>query len=207
MRDRLYRSRDDRVLFGVCGGIADWLDLDPSLVRIVFALLVITGGVGLLLYIIMAIVVPEEPYYVPMSPPAGAAPTAGTPGDAATAATTGDAAAPASDAAAPGASPVAPGFVAPGSGGYQPSAWMTEREARRAARRADRSQRRAERDGRAGLIFGSILVIVGLWFLVRRYIPALDGDFVGPIVLIAIGAIVLAGALGRNEQEGPGKPR
>jgi hypothetical protein len=50
-------------------------------------------------------------------------------------------------------------------------------------------------------------VIVGVWFLIRRYIPALDGDWVGPIVLIAIGAIVLAGALSRNAEEGPNKPR
>ncbi len=57
MRDRLYRSRDERVLFGVAGGVAEWLDVDPALVRIVFALLVLTAGIGFLLYIIMAIVI------------------------------------------------------------------------------------------------------------------------------------------------------
>ena len=61
MRDRLYRSRDDRMLFGVAGGLAEWLDLDPSIVRLVWALLIVAGGVGLLLYIIAAIVVPEAP--------------------------------------------------------------------------------------------------------------------------------------------------
>ena len=84
---------------------------------------------------------------------------------------------------------------------------MAEREARRTVRRAARQQHRTERDGRAGLIFGAILVIVGVWLLIRRYIPALDGDFVGPIILIAIGAIVLAGALSRNSGDGPAKPR
>ena len=204
MRDRLYRSRDDRVLFGVCGGIADWLDLDPSLVRIVFALLVITGGVGLLLYIIMAIVVPEEPDYfqVPMAP--GTVPPAGGSADAAAggagmAAADGTPAASTTGAPAPGVPPVV--------GGYQPGAWMTEREARRAARQAARQQRRTHRDGRAGLIFGAILVLVGIWFLVQRYIPALDTDFLGPIILIAIGAIVLAGALGRSQEDDPAKPR
>ena len=61
MRERLYRSRTDRVLFGVAGGMADWLDVDPSVVRLVWAILVLFGGAGLLLYIIAALVIPEEP--------------------------------------------------------------------------------------------------------------------------------------------------
>src|SRR5690349_22554134 len=76
VRERLYRSRSDRMLFGVAGGMADWLDLDPSLVRIVWAILVLAGGVGLLLYIVAAIVIPEEPI-------GGAAHVAGGAGDAA----------------------------------------------------------------------------------------------------------------------------
>ena len=62
MRERLYRSRDDRMLFGVAGGMAEWLDLDPAIVRLVWALLILAGGVGLLLYIVAAIVIPEAPY-------------------------------------------------------------------------------------------------------------------------------------------------
>src|SRR3954452_22748346 len=60
--DGLYRSRNDRMLAGVAGGVAEMLALDPSLVRIVWALLVVlTGGIALVLYIIMAFVVPEAP--------------------------------------------------------------------------------------------------------------------------------------------------
>jgi phage shock protein C len=60
MNDRLYRSRDDRLLAGVAGGLAEHWDADPSLVRLAWALLVIfTGGIALLVYIVMAIVVPE----------------------------------------------------------------------------------------------------------------------------------------------------
>ncbi len=203
MRDRLYRSRDDRVLFGVCGGVADWLDLDPSLVRIVFALLFITGGIGFLLYIIMAIVVPEEPdyYQVPMAPGGGA--QASSP---ATSSSGVDAAA-AGLAADPGAGGVGAATSGSNAGAYPPGTWMTEREARRSARRAARQQRRSDRDGRGGLIFGSILVIIGAWFLIQRYIPSINTDFLGPIVLIAIGAIVLAGALGRGHDDTPAKPR
>ncbi|HLO35880.1 MAG TPA: PspC domain-containing protein, partial [Candidatus Deferrimicrobium sp.] len=61
MNTRLYRSRDDRMLAGVAGGLADLWDADPSLVRIIWALLVpLTGGIALVVYIVMAIVVPEE---------------------------------------------------------------------------------------------------------------------------------------------------
>lgn len=60
MDDRLYRSRDDRMLAGVAGGLAELWDADPSLVRIIWALLAFfTGGIFLVVYIVMAIVVPE----------------------------------------------------------------------------------------------------------------------------------------------------
>jgi phage shock protein C len=59
---KLRRSRQDRVIAGVCGGLAEYLAIDSTIVRIVFALItVIPNGVGLLAYIIMVIVVPEEP--------------------------------------------------------------------------------------------------------------------------------------------------
>lgn len=60
MNDRLYRSRTDRMLAGVAGGLAETWGTDPSLIRIVWALLVfLTGGIALVVYIVMAIVVPE----------------------------------------------------------------------------------------------------------------------------------------------------
>ena len=59
MNRKLYRSPDDRVLAGVAGGMAETYDMDPSLVRVVWALLILfTGGVFLILYVIMALVVP-----------------------------------------------------------------------------------------------------------------------------------------------------
>src|SRR6266542_6490911 len=61
VHERLYRSREDRMLFGVAGGMADWLDMDPAVVRIVWALLIFAAGMGVLLYIVAAIVIPEEP--------------------------------------------------------------------------------------------------------------------------------------------------
>ena len=62
MDDRLYRSPDDRMIAGVAGGVAERLDADPSIIRIVWAVLIfLTGGLALLVYIVMAIVVPERP--------------------------------------------------------------------------------------------------------------------------------------------------
>jgi phage shock protein C len=77
VRKRLYRSRTDRMLFGVAGGFAEWLDVDPAVARIVWALLILAGGAGLLLYIVAAIVIPEKPYGLG-SPAAGS----GAPGGA-----------------------------------------------------------------------------------------------------------------------------
>ncbi len=77
MGDRLYRSVDDRVFAGVCGGIADRFDLDPSLVRVGWIVVGILTGIlpMLALYVILAIVVPQEPPgllgSLPVSPPPG----------------------------------------------------------------------------------------------------------------------------------------
>ena len=60
METRLYRSRSDRMICGVCGGLAKYFDIDPTIVRIIAVLLVFANGLGILAYIIMAIVVPQE---------------------------------------------------------------------------------------------------------------------------------------------------
>ena len=59
MQNRIYRSRTDRMLFGVCGGLAKYLGIDPTIIRVVFVLLAFSG-VGILAYIIMAFIVPLE---------------------------------------------------------------------------------------------------------------------------------------------------
>lgn len=161
VRERLYRSRTDRILFGVAGGMADWLDVDPSVVRLVWALLVVFGGAGIILYIIAAIVIPEEPWEAavgpgmpppPDAPPAPEGPTATTP----------------------------PAYGDP-----------------RAARRAARAARRAERGNSAGVVFGLILILVGAWFLLKAYVPALDDRWLWPGILVAIGVLLVVAALGR----------
>ncbi len=61
MGKRLYRSRKEKVIGGVAGGIADYFSIDPTLVRILFVVTVFAGGSGILAYIILWIVIPEEP--------------------------------------------------------------------------------------------------------------------------------------------------
>ena len=64
MRDKLYRSRRLRVLGGIAGGLAQYFNLDPTLVCVLFVVVTILHGFGILLYIILWIVVPEEPFEI-----------------------------------------------------------------------------------------------------------------------------------------------
>lgn len=56
---KLYRSRDQRMISGVCGGLAEYINLDPTIIRLLWVIFGITG-VGVLAYIIALIVVPEQ---------------------------------------------------------------------------------------------------------------------------------------------------
>ena len=158
MRRRLYRSRRDSILGGVAGGVADYLDVDPSIVRIVWAVLaLLTGGLFLVLYIVMWIVVPLDPSAA-TGPPSGAAPGQ-----------------PATDAAAGEGAPAWQGWV---------------------------DERRARRGGSGGaVIFGLILIGVGIWFLIDRYVPAFDRDLVWPVALVVLGAALLIVSLRRPRVE------
>ncbi len=61
MEKRLYRSQSDRMIWGVCGGLAKYFDIDPTIVRVIAVLLVlVSGGAAVVAYIIMAIVIPLE---------------------------------------------------------------------------------------------------------------------------------------------------
>ena len=57
---RLYRSESSRMLCGVCAGIAEYFNLDPTLIRLAWALFCILGGSGVLVYILAAIIIPPE---------------------------------------------------------------------------------------------------------------------------------------------------
>lgn len=58
---RLYRSRTERMIGGICGGLANFLNVDVTLVRLLFVFGAIFGGPGILAYLVMLFVIPEEP--------------------------------------------------------------------------------------------------------------------------------------------------
>ena len=60
MNNYLYRSESDKMLGGVCGGLANYLSLDTTLVRLFFALLVLGSGIGLIVYLALWIIMPSE---------------------------------------------------------------------------------------------------------------------------------------------------
>ena len=57
---RLYRSNSDRKIGGVCGGLAEYMEVDPTLIRLVAVCLVIFGGTGLIAYLIAWVIIPEQ---------------------------------------------------------------------------------------------------------------------------------------------------
>jgi phage shock protein PspC (stress-responsive transcriptional regulator) len=124
------------MLFGVAGGLARYLNIDSSIVRLVWVLLFLAAGTGFLLYIIAAVVVPEEPE----------------------------------------------GYTAPAAAGGAPIAGM------------DRSPGESRDLGNAPILFGIVLVLIGGWLLVQRFIN-IDGRDVWPIALLVIGVALLLGAL------------
>jgi phage shock protein C len=173
--DRLYRSRDERIIGGVAGGMAENLDLDPAIVRIGWVLLAIVAPITPLFYLILMFVIPEEPE---------------APRDARLAAPTADAGATSGTVTSSG------GTTSAATTPPAPNAFASnDRGARRQARRADRAARRGEAGRSGGLILGLLLVVVGGWFLVRQYFPRLDLGAYWPYVVIALGVVVIAAAM------------
>ncbi len=61
MEKRIYRSRDQRMIWGVCAGIAKYFGVDPTLVRIIAVLTLFLGFTGLFIYVILTLLIPLEP--------------------------------------------------------------------------------------------------------------------------------------------------
>ena len=140
MPDRLYRSRGDRMLFGVAGGLARYLNVDSSIVRIVWVLLVFAAGAGILLYVVAAFLIPEEP-----------------------------------------AGYVAASVSSSVSAGEGPA--------------TDPSANGRRDTGGGAILLGLILVLVGGWLLLERFLPALEGRVVWPAILIIVGLVLVLGSL------------
>jgi phage shock protein PspC (stress-responsive transcriptional regulator) len=213
VNDRLFRSRDERVLAGVAGGVAQRFDVDPSLVRVAWVVLsLLTGGAFFLLYIVMAIVVPEAPGATDQwaawqaAPGPGAVPGWGWQGG-----NQGPGPDMAAAAAAEGPEPgsTAPdgesreavaagedGGPAPGMSGAGDTRWGSVPPS--APPPWAVPPRRHDRRGRSGagtVIVGLILVLVGAYFLLRTLVPDLDLGPYWPVILIVIGGALLVGSI------------
>jgi len=85
MVKKLYRSTTDKMLGGVAGGLAEYFDIDSTLVRVLFIVVVFLGGGGIIAYIILWIVVPQKPYELPKYPfnqsPSGSESGSGNPSE------------------------------------------------------------------------------------------------------------------------------
>lgn len=179
MNDRLYRSPTDRSLTGVAGGLAAYVGVDPSIVRVAWVLAaIVTGGLAALVYLVMVFVVPE-------APPGwggrgtGPAPWASPSGPWE----------PGSGEAGPGDAGTSPGAVPGWQGTNAPTWGQPEMPSSTPSRPAGA--------GNAGIVFGAILILLGAWFLVRQYVR-IDWDVVWPIVVIGLGAVLIAGAMRRR---------
>ena len=65
MQKKLYRNTNEEKIAGVCAGLAEYLGIDPTLVRLAWAFLVLCAGTGVLAYIVCALVIPEKPKEIP----------------------------------------------------------------------------------------------------------------------------------------------
>jgi phage shock protein PspC (stress-responsive transcriptional regulator) len=134
---RLYRSRKERMVAGIAGGLAEYFDIDPTLVRIIFIVTLFLGGGGFLAYIIMWIAVPEEPFVI----------------------------------------------IPPDASTGQPAAGAPVGPDPQVVYDNHRHKRRS--------IGGTVLIVIGVLFLLDNFFPRFDfGDF-WPVILIAIGVGLL----------------
>lgn len=184
MEKRLYRSRRDRMVGGVCGGLAEHFGVDVTIVRLAtVALALVTSGAGVLAYIILWVLVPEEPVEgsttmsdttpVPVPVPEPGPQPAEPPADAAGAAAAPTYSAPVEPPVPPTAPPAQP---APAP--YPVPQPVTGHRGAREARNG-------------GMMGGVILIVLGGIFLVSQFVPGIDIGKLWPLILIAIGVGII----------------
>lgn len=187
MYRKLYRSRKDNMIAGVAGGMAEYFDVDPALIRLLFVVTTFMGGIGPIAYIVMWIIVPYEPAITPASAqPAQAAAGYNTFTVDADGTTTSGPANTSSEGADPSA---AANSSATGSGEQtnyhaagqpQPGAPVYTKQ----------------KDNRA---LGVVLVAIGLVFLADNFIPMFSFWDYWPLLLIGIGIWILSKPSRKND--------
>jgi phage shock protein PspC (stress-responsive transcriptional regulator) len=169
MHKKLYRSARERMLGGVAAGVAEYFDVDPTIVRLVFVLSIFAGGAGIIAYIIMWIIVPQGPF-VPYNmntniPPQNQEAGAGTESNAGTRGNAG---------AEPGTKPNTEGGTDPVSDYFQSLKKQKEKR---------------------GVTFGIILVVFGIFLLANTMIDRIHFHDIFPVALIVLGIGLLLNAI------------
>ncbi|TDB38142.1 MAG: PspC domain-containing protein [Actinobacteria bacterium] len=173
MERTLYRSRSDRMIAGVCGGIAEYFSLDPTLVRVGVVLLgiVTQGGIGIA-YLVMAIIVPEEP--VGTGVPTNVSEQGGVL---------------VSDTNEPKDSgiPSAPEVVPPPQSVSEPANAPSVTP----ATHSWTPPAPVEHEHRGGVGFGVALILIGGLLLANQFLPGIDLWRFWPLIIIAVGISAL----------------
>ena len=143
MSRRLYRSRNNSVIAGICGGIGEYFDIDPIIVRLIWVFAVFSG-VGIFAYIIMWIVIPEGPIE----------------------------------------------FRADNQ--YEDGYYNEPN---------DLSGGKVERREKSKIILGGILILIGGFSLMEKYMPWFDFDFVWPVGLVLLGVYLIYKEKGDDKDE------
>ncbi|HZX46669.1 MAG TPA: PspC domain-containing protein [Clostridia bacterium] len=178
MEKRLYRSRENAVIGGVCGGIAEYLDVDPTIVRLIWAFSAFYGGIGILAYLVCLIVIPENrstAQYTPAKPKRydyqeGQGSTGKQPG-----AQVQQDTAPQQDA------------------GVQPDAELQHNnsEQHQPESQYHHDSQRHGNSGRNRILAGTLLICIGGLLLFRRWFYWIDISRYWPVLLIIAGIVVI----------------
>lgn len=197
MNKRLYRSVKDRKIVGVAGGVAEYLGVDPSLIRVLWIFFTLFGGSGIVVYIIAAIIIPEDPEELMprFRSPHGSAPKTWStnggstndpiPGDLGTSGDSG------AGAPGPGVSGAAPGLGSEGGPGPR----IYPEAPRREPEPADPGNRTRE------TMLGLGLVGIGAYFLLSEFFPFWFSWIpLWPLVLILLGLVLLTGGIRRGRK-------
>ena len=145
---KLYRSNTDKVIAGVCGGLGEYFEVDPTIIRIIFVILAVWGGAGIILYIIGIIIMPEKEGEKMKNNNDKTKKTAQEIGD----------------------------------------------NIKAAAEDFRENIKDRNMEHRGGVVFGIIILLLGVMFLLRNFFSWFDFNVFWPVILIIIGLMFIAGA-------------
>ncbi len=138
MKKKLYRSSRGKVIAGVCTGLGEYFEIDPVLIRALFIIALLSGGIGITLYFVLWIIMPSEETVFSSQPP-----------------------------------------TEPSEISETDNSIFSEKH-------------------KGAVLTGLVLVGLGMFFLIREFFPMLSFKYMLPIVLIAIGAVIIFNALRKN---------